>query len=226
MGARIRRTAQRGHLRRGVHPDRRPRPGRGTRGRPRRRLDRHRAGRPHRAGTDLRSRRPAAASRHGEVQGCPPHLGHHRNPEGRQAFRRWARDPEGNPGPHTMARRGAGGGGRADVPCVGLLPARVRRVDGVHDHHPAQVRSGSHPGTGGHPSGHRIVRGAGDVRPHRRIARRDPKPLQRTHAAFRRGVGFPDAARCRHQIHGSVRRCHLQQLQRHRGRHDRHRDTG
>ena len=44
-----------------------------------------------------------------------------------------------------------------------------------------------------------------------------------TLAAVRRRVGFADAPRRGHHVHGPVRRRHLQQLQRHRGRHDRHR---
>ena len=43
--------------------------------------------------------------------------------------------------------------------------------------------------------------------------------------ALRGRVRFPDAARRRHRVHGPVRRRDLQQLQRHRGRHDRHRHT-
>ena len=49
--------------------------------------------------------------------------------------------------------------------------------------------------------------------------------LQRPLAAVRGGVGLADAPRRGHRVHGPVRRRHLQQLQRHRGRHDRHRDT-
>jgi acyl-CoA synthetase (AMP-forming)/AMP-acid ligase II len=48
-------------------------------------------------------------------------------------------------------------------------------------------------------------------------------PLQRPFAAVRRHLGIPDAARRRDRVHGSVRRRHLQQLQRHGGGHKRHR---
>ena len=71
-----------------------------------------------------------------------------------------------------------------------------------------------------------LVRGAGDVRPHHGAARRGAAPLQRPVTAIRRGIGFADATRRRHRVHGPVRRRDLQQLQRHRGRHDRHRHPG
>ena len=48
-------------------------------------------------------------------------------------------------------------------------------------------------------------------------------PLQRTVTALRGVFGIADATRRGHPVHGRVRRRHLQQLQRHRGRHDRHR---
>ena len=108
----------------------------------------------------------------------------------------------------------------------GFSQLRVRRVDGVHDRHPPQVRPGGHPGPRRPAPGHRTVRRPGDVRPHHGPARRGPRPLQRPLAALRGRVGVADAPRRRHRVHGPVRRRHLQQLQRHRGRHDRHRDTG
>ena len=53
---------------------------------------------------------------------------------------------QGDSGPHPVARRRDRRRRGTDVPRLGVLAAGVRGLDGVHRRHPAQVRSGGHPG--------------------------------------------------------------------------------
>ena len=86
--------------------------------------------------------------------------------------RRQSRNPQGDPGPHAVARRGDHRDRRADVPRMGLFTVDLRRVDGLHGGHAAQVRPGGHPGSHRPPPGDGPCRGSGDVRPHHGAARR------------------------------------------------------
>ena len=145
--------------------------------------------RAHRREAHRRPRRATARAHRPQGQDDPADLRHHRISQGRQAiwWRRRHRHAQGDPGPHAVAGRGDHRDRRADVPRVGLFAIDLRRVDGLHGGHPAQVRPGSHAGPRRPPPGDRPCRGAGDVRPHHGSARRDPKPLQRhAHCASRR----------------------------------------
>lgn len=93
----------------------------------------------------------------------------------------------------------------ADVPRLGLLTVDLRRDDGVHDRHPAQVRSRGDAGVGRPAWHHRARGGAGDVRPDYGVARGGKKSLQRAIIAVRCRVGFAHAPRCGDGLHGSVR---------------------
>ena len=196
------RQVDRRHLRRGVHPHRRPGAGR----RPDARAGSSR-GPTTRLATSCTVEKLIAAHAGAEPQRAGDQdarsilltSGTTGTPKGAKHSGGGPDDAQGDPRPHAVARRGDHRHRRADVPRVGLLPAGVRRVDGVHDRHPPQVRPRGHPGARRRAPGHRTVRRAGDVRPHHGPARRRPRPLQRTLTAVRRGVGIADAARRRHQ---------------------------
>ena len=106
-----------------------------------------------------------------QVQGDPADLRHDGNPQGRQPLRRQPDDAQGHSRPHPVAGRGGHGRRRSDVPRLGLRAVGVRRVDGVHGRHPAQVRPGGHPQAGRPASCHRIVRRPRHVRPDHGTAR-------------------------------------------------------
>ena len=195
-------------LRRGVHRDRRPRAGRQARCDRDRRLDRRslRARRlPDRREDDRRAHGPRAPTRQGEIPDDPADVGHHRNTQGRQDDGWRGQCTEGDPGPHPVAHRGSDRHRGADVSRMGLLAVDLRRDDGVHHHHAAQVRSRGDAGVGRPPPRDRARGGAGHVRPDYGTARRGKKPLQRTVVAVRRRIGVADAPRRGDGLHGPVR---------------------
>ena len=169
-------------LRRGVHRDGGPRAGRQTGRHPHRGLGRRSPARADRRETHHRPRSGSSPQRTGR-KGKMILLtsGTTGTSQGRQAVRRRRRNrhAQGDPGPHAVAGRGDDRDRRADVPRVGFLAVDLRRVDGLHGGHPAQVRPRGDAGPRRPPPGDGPRRGAGDVRPHHGPARRRPKPLQR-----------------------------------------------
>ncbi len=72
----------------------------------------------------------------------------------------------------------------------------------------------------------RAGRRTGDDRADPRPPARDPAALRHVEPEVRHRERLADASRCGGVVHGRVRRRRLQQLQRHRGRDDRHRHPG
>ena len=210
-------------LRRGVHRHRRPGVGRRTRHGADRRVDRNRCGTTHRRAADRRAlRRSSPSGRAASRKDDPADVGHHRNTQGRQATP--AADPRRSRRSST-ARRGTprkspSSSRRCSTPGASRSWRSPRRWPARSSPAASSIpRPRSRSSTTHRATGlcvvpvmfDRIMDLPDDVR----------RPLQRHVAALRRRVGIADAARRRDRVHGPVRRRHLQQLQRHRGGHDR-----